>query len=259
VDNEIVSRSLPITNEKVLKILVDSNLLNGKTLDLGAGEGYFSSLLASAVRSHNADVDIGKRVFACDIMPEDYRFSEIECRRCDFNSEFPYDDGFFDSVCSIEVIEHIENQFHFARQVYRILKPGGVALITTPNIMNISSRLRNLAIGYPLLFDPLPISSNDPQHLGGHINPVSFYYLAYAFRKAGFAGIRFHTDRLKNKARFLAAALYVPIRLYEKVLLRGIRKKSDSIFRENRDIVSVVNSVRILLGRTVIMEAVRKR
>jgi SAM-dependent methyltransferase len=34
---------------------------------------------------------------------------------------------------SFQVIEHIENDFLYLKEIHRVLKPGGVALITTPN------------------------------------------------------------------------------------------------------------------------------
>lgn len=45
----------------------------------------------------------------------------------------PYADGSFDSVVSFQVIEHIRDDRKFLQEIHRVLKPGGVALITTPN------------------------------------------------------------------------------------------------------------------------------
>ena len=39
----------------------------------------------------------------------------------------------FDCVVAVEVLEHVEEDALFLRQVYRVLKPGGVFLMTTPN------------------------------------------------------------------------------------------------------------------------------
>jgi 2-polyprenyl-3-methyl-5-hydroxy-6-metoxy-1,4-benzoquinol methylase len=43
------------------------------------------------------------------------------------------DSNSFDCVVSFQVIEHIENDKLFLQEIHRVLKPGGVALITTPN------------------------------------------------------------------------------------------------------------------------------
>jgi 2-polyprenyl-3-methyl-5-hydroxy-6-metoxy-1,4-benzoquinol methylase len=39
----------------------------------------------------------------------------------------------YDVVVSFQVIEHIENDVLFLKEIHRVLKPGGIALISTPN------------------------------------------------------------------------------------------------------------------------------
>jgi len=41
---------------------------------------------------------------------------------------------------SFQVIEHIKDDKYFLKEIYRVLKPGGLALITTPNIEKTLSR-----------------------------------------------------------------------------------------------------------------------
>jgi SAM-dependent methyltransferase len=43
------------------------------------------------------------------------------------------DDSSFDIVVSVEVLEHVDEDDRFVRQVARVLKPGGFFLMTTPN------------------------------------------------------------------------------------------------------------------------------
>jgi SAM-dependent methyltransferase len=252
----IASRSLPITNKKVIDILCLHNVWTGKILDLGAGGGYLSFLLAERLLNSGCN-SLSEHLSACDLFPQDFKFEKIKCDPCDFNSLLPYSDNTFNAVCSIEVIEHIENIFHFCREIYRILKPEGVAIITTPNILNINSRLRTLAVSFPLLFGPLPLSASTPQSVGGHINPVSYYYLAYAMKKAGFREIRFHTDRLKNSAKFLTLLFYLPIKVFEKLILNGIKKEDRNAYKENYEFIKKLNSISMLLSRTIIIEAIK--
>jgi 2-polyprenyl-3-methyl-5-hydroxy-6-metoxy-1,4-benzoquinol methylase len=42
-------------------------------------------------------------------------------------------DNTYDSIVSFQVIEHIENDFLFLKEIHRVLKHGGIALLTTPN------------------------------------------------------------------------------------------------------------------------------
>lgn len=49
---------------------------------------------------------------------------------------FPFKDNSFSLLTSNMVVEHVENPANFVGEVYRILKPGGVAIIHTPNILH---------------------------------------------------------------------------------------------------------------------------
>jgi SAM-dependent methyltransferase len=42
-------------------------------------------------------------------------------------------DNAYDSIVSFQVIEHIQDDALFLKEIHRVLKPGGVALLTTPN------------------------------------------------------------------------------------------------------------------------------
>ncbi len=55
----------------------------------------------------------------------------------------PYPDDYFDGVILSEILEHIEDDVRGLREVYRLLKPGGVVAITVPNA------------NYPFWWDPI--------------------------------------------------------------------------------------------------------
>jgi SAM-dependent methyltransferase len=55
----------------------------------------------------------------------------------------PYPDDTFDAVILSEILEHIDNDVAGLREVYRVLKPGGVVAITVPNA------------DYPFWWDPI--------------------------------------------------------------------------------------------------------
>ena len=66
----------------------------------------------------------------------------------DINLEIlPWRNDFFDAVSAWQVIEHLENPHHFIREVNRVLKPGGIFFLSTPNIFNIFNRLIFLKSG----------------------------------------------------------------------------------------------------------------
>jgi 2-polyprenyl-3-methyl-5-hydroxy-6-metoxy-1,4-benzoquinol methylase len=66
----------------------------------------------------------------------------------DLLKRLPYDDASFDVVLLVEVIEHLENHRIAVGELARILKPGGVLILTTPNIMRLNSRFHFFFSGY---------------------------------------------------------------------------------------------------------------
>jgi 2-polyprenyl-3-methyl-5-hydroxy-6-metoxy-1,4-benzoquinol methylase len=66
---------------------------------------------------------------------------------------FPYEPGTFDAVTCWEVIEHLgRDPMHMLWEVNRILKPGGVLVLTTPNIASLRSIRDALNGDSPYLF-----------------------------------------------------------------------------------------------------------
>jgi 2-polyprenyl-3-methyl-5-hydroxy-6-metoxy-1,4-benzoquinol methylase len=50
-------------------------------------------------------------------------------------------DEFADVVAAVETIEHLENPRAFMRELMRLLKPGGLLIVTTPNQLSLLSLL----------------------------------------------------------------------------------------------------------------------
>jgi len=53
----------------------------------------------------------------------------------------PYSDNLFDTVVSMDVIEHVPDPVGWTREALRVLKPGGQLFLTTPNYASLSFRL----------------------------------------------------------------------------------------------------------------------
>jgi SAM-dependent methyltransferase len=105
-----------------------------KVLDLGSGEGYGTDLLAA-----RADLALG-----VDLAPEAIYHARRTYRRP--NLRFLYsdlygldlEDASFDLVCSLQVVEHLHHPELFMREAQRVMAPGGLCVITTPNRLLIS-------------------------------------------------------------------------------------------------------------------------
>src|SRR5688572_10913970 len=254
--DEIRPISHQSTNAKVFSLALPHVRAGARVVDVGAGEGYFSKMVGDRVAS-----ELGRTpesaLAACDLLPDFFRYSGVRCDPINPDGTLPYPDGAFDVACSLEVIEHIKDQFSFTRELYRVVRPGGVAIVSTPNVLNLNSRVRYLHSGFTVLFDPLLLSSDAPRHTAGHVNPVPYYYLAYQLRRAGFRSVTAHYDRFKTSARALLAAWGPFIGVAHGLFRRRLAVKKPDVVAENADMLRELNSIRMLTSRSVIAVATK--
>ena len=117
-----------------------------RVLDLGCGEGRFTAEIASA----GASV-VGADVAQAAIDRARARSPELEFARVEIDGELPFADGAFDLVWASEVIEHVSDTARWLSEARRVLKPGGVLLVTTPS----HGRLRVAVGGLERFSEPL--------------------------------------------------------------------------------------------------------
>jgi len=260
LDPSIRSYSHPATSDVVLHLAARAGGLSGrKILDVGAGEGYFAQLVGAAAEKEGAVPS--EIITACDLVPENFRYRGCECLRIDALGRLPFVDQSFDAACAIEVIEHLENPAHLARELYRVLRPGGRAIVTTPNVLNLNSRVRTLLCGFPVLFDPLPIPAGTKDEAvhgdTGHIMPLPAFHLAHHFLRAGFVEPRLHFDRYKASAMGWYALLAIPIALASGYWRWRLARRKPRAVAGNESIIGAINGRRLLTARTIVLEVRR--
>ncbi len=130
-----LGRSDSLLYERALA-LVDLSDKTRKILDVGCGEGTFLQMLKSKGFLHLVGCDGFQHG-----VPSDISFHKIDLNQT-WNLPQQYD-----SIFSLEVIEHLENPRAFFRQLYQSLKPGGELLISTPNNESYTSLLSLLVKG----------------------------------------------------------------------------------------------------------------
>lgn len=99
----------------------------GRVLDYGCGKGDFLRRIADrAAERWGADIDP-------DVLAEAERHAGINTRPISPGQPLPFADGEFDTVISMEVIEHVADERALLRECARVLAPGGRLLLTTPH------------------------------------------------------------------------------------------------------------------------------
>ena len=166
----------------------------------------------------------------------------------------PYPEASFDLVTCTEVIEHLEHYRAALREMARVLRPGGVLVITTPNVLNLRSRLRYLFFGFFNMFGPLPLEDDRHHSTYGHINPVAYFYLAHALSGAGFTDISVSVDKRQRRSFVALALLWLPIRLFSAFAMRREKRaKRQTVDARNERFVRDMNRTDVLLGRTIVV------
>ena len=191
---------------------------------------------------------------ACDYTDSLMRLPDVSVKIADLSNEnLPYPDESFDLVTCTEVIEHLEHYRSTLREIYRILKPGGTLVLTIPNILNLKSRIRFLFFGFYNLFGPLHISESELHSTGGHINPVSCFFLSHSLLDAGFKSIEVSIDKKQGTSIAWLLPLWIPIQIFSKLILRREKNRYKTVNEHNESYVLQINSLDILLGRTIVV------
>lgn len=105
-------------------------LARGKVaLDLGCNDGYGTKEI-SRCAARTFGVDVSER--AIEEARNRYRADGIQFQVFD-GLKLPFADQHFDLVTSFQVIEHIVDVDAYLSEIYRVLRPSGMAVFTTPN------------------------------------------------------------------------------------------------------------------------------
>ena len=177
-------------------------------LDIGAGQGALAARLK----------DAGARVSACDVVPEQFDVPGVEFRALNTDGALPFDDGSFDAALAIEVLEHIDGHNQFFAEVSRVLRPGGIVMFTTPNILSLKSRIRFLFTGFFYSFGPLEPFTRDP--VSQHIAPFSLNRYEWMMSQHGLTLAAIETDKVQTSS-VLLSVLYPFIWLATRLQFGG--------------------------------------
>ena len=135
IASDVIASDNPIHQRLLKAYYLSLDYISGNVLEVGCGEGRGVELLAPKANYYTGIDKISQVVENLSIKHPEYRFSQMVIP--------PFsglNDNSFDVVVSFQVIEHIKKDLEYLKEIYRVLKPGGKALITTPNIKMSLSR-----------------------------------------------------------------------------------------------------------------------
>lgn len=129
-----------------------------KILDVGCGDGLFLNKLAETLEDRK-DVELWGTDYS------KYKLEKAEknghkVKWCDLEEGLPFEDNSFDLVYAAELIEHLYNPDFFLEECYRVLRPEGTIIISTPNMHAWYNRFLFLLGIQPIFYE---VSTKSPK------------------------------------------------------------------------------------------------
>lgn len=127
ITSETEASDSPIHHRLLKAYVIAEDFVKGDVLEVGCGEGRGIGRLIGKSKSFTA----------LDKIDEALQKLRVQFPNANFISEnfppFAVQSDAFDTVLSFQVIEHIHDDSSFLKEIFRVLKPGGRAFISTPN------------------------------------------------------------------------------------------------------------------------------
>ncbi|MBK7875263.1 MAG: class I SAM-dependent methyltransferase [Planctomycetes bacterium] len=248
-----MSQSKSNGHERILELL--RALPPSRVLDIPSGGGP----VVDGARA------MGHDVIEVDLFPR----KGIRGVLADACAPLPFQDASFDVVVTMEGIEHFENQTGFLRECARVLKPGGKLILTTPNMLHLSSRISGFWTGQRLLKhgfinEVSTLNARMEKRLyHGHAYLIDVFRLRYILRVIGMK--LESVDSTTKSGSSLAMAPLVPVFwavtrwsiLASRKHLPRVRQKTPPPEVED-ELARVAMSPAVLFGKKLIVVARRE-
>jgi len=214
-------------NKKNIIDLVDKNS-HAVFIDLGCDDGVWTKKIAQKINTKN--------VFGLDYVKarlNKAKTLKIKTKKGNLNEKFPFRSNFFDVVHSNQVIEHLIEIDSFILEIYRILKPGGYAIISTENLASWHN-IFSLVMGWQAFSQHV----SKKYHIGNPLSPhfeedlkegwthniiFTLYSLKEIFKKYGFT-----IEEVRGAGYYPLPGVFAKIDPYHSHFISIKIKKPDS-------------------------------
>ncbi len=115
-----------LNDENILSVVKNKNF--ERVLDLGCCDGRWTKIISEAAGA--------KIVYGIELNNDSCEKAQklgLNVIGQDLDTSWQVKDEYFDLVHANQVIEHVSNIDFFASEIYRVLKPGAIAIISTEN------------------------------------------------------------------------------------------------------------------------------
>lgn len=176
---------------------------HARYLDLGCDDGSLTDTFSKRIRT--------KSVYGVDIIDKRMKLASLKnivVKKFDLNGKFDFKSDYFDVISANQVIEHIIDIDRFVSEIFRVLKFGGYAVVSTENASswhNIFASimgwqifsLTNFSSNVPSVGNPLSMHRNSSnvksrpndyscERSWNHIRILNFFGLKEYFERCGF-------------------------------------------------------------------------
>jgi ubiquinone/menaquinone biosynthesis C-methylase UbiE len=155
----------------------------GSVLDVGCGNGHLLYQLRNKFDRLVGLEYSAQRLEQAKLNLADCSFEPVLGNAEDMNTIVS--EG-IDCVVSADTIEHVPDVYAAVNELFRVLRPGGLLVINTPNIAFLKKRIFLLLGRFPSTSQPNEGLGSDILFDGGHLHYFTYRSLSLLLKKAGF-------------------------------------------------------------------------
>lgn len=157
-----------------------------KVLDVGCGDGQIGKMIKDKFRCEVFGIDVSMKSL------ELAKKNGLKVKRSRVEEKFPFASNSFDAVYAGEIIEHLFNPDAFIKEINRVLKKGGLLILTTPNLVGLGARV-SVFLGKT----PWMVNNRLTKNSAGHIKYFTPKEIKSLLEDDGFKVLNLTSDIVK--------------------------------------------------------------